>query len=363
MPATADQPAPSVKRRRAAVVWGGIPLAVAAALFVAGGIPGTDIRFTVPFAAQGPGPTFNTLEEVDGTPVIEIEGADVDPTAGSLDMTTVSVRTNMTVGQALSRWLISDDTLVPINQIMPANMSDEEMRKHNEATFVASEAAATVAAMRYLGEPTRVLIHDVLEDGAAADALKPEDIITAVDGTDVSAPQEVQDLVRSKNPGDELTISYERDGEPGEATITLGTNPQDESVPLLGVTMSSEPTGDVAVNYNFNDVGGPSAGMIFSLAVIDKLSPGELNGGKHVAGTGTISEDGSVGPIGGITHKIEGARDGGAELFLAPENNCKEASKVDAGDMVVASVATLDDAVAAMSAFSEGSPVKTCAAD
>ena len=99
------------------------------------------------------------------------------------------------------------------------------------------------------------------------------------------------------------------------------------------------------------------------LAVIDKLSPGELNGGRNVAGTGTIREDGTVGPIGGITHKIEGARDGGAELFLAPEKNCAEARKVDSGDMVVAKVSTLDDAIAAMDAFSTGGDVQTCGAE
>lgn len=350
-------------RRLGAVLWGGIPLAVAAGLLMAGGIPGTPIRFTVPFAAQGPGPTFNTLEEVDGTPVIDITGAEVDQTAGTLDMTTVSVRTNMTMGQAIGRWIFSGDTLVPINQIMPPDMSDEEMRKHNEATFVASEAAATVAAMRHLGEPTRVVVHDVLEDSAAAGAFESGDVLTAVDGKDVSAPQEVQDLVRAKKPGETVTISYTRGEETSEATVTLGTNPEDESVPLLGVTMTSEPAGEITVDYNFNDIGGPSAGMIFSLAVIDKLSPGELNHGKHVAGTGTIAEDGRVGPIGGITHKIEGARDSGAELFLAPEKNCKEASKVDAGDMVVASVATLDDAIAAMDSYASGQEIKTCSAD
>ena len=88
-----------------------------------------------------------------------------------------------------------------------------------------------------------------------------------------------------------------------------------------------------------------------------------LNGGKFVAGTGTINEDGQVGPIGGITHKIEGARDGGAELFLAPEKNCAEASKVDSGDMVVAKVGTLEDAIAAMEAFSTGGDVQTCEAE
>lgn len=349
--------------RSSAVMWGGIPLLIMAVLLVLGGIPGTPIKLTVPFAAESAGPTFNTLADVDGTPVIQIEGGEIDETSGSLDMTTVSVRTNMTMGQALGRWLFSHDTLVPIGQILPQNMTDEELKQHNEASFVASEAAATVAAMKHLGEPTKVIVHDVLDGTAAAGELEAGDTITAVDGKEVAEPQQVQDTVRTKKPGDEVTIAYTR-GEEGsrEATVALGKNPEDEDLPLLGITMTSEPAGDINVTYNLNDVGGPSAGMIFSLAVIDKLSPGELNGGRNVAGTGTISEDGTVGPIGGITHKIEGARDGGAELFLAPEKNCAEARKADSGDMVVAKVGTLDDAISAMHAFSSGQPVETCQA-
>ena len=355
------------KRRSAAVMWGSVPVALLAAGLLIGGIPGTDVRLTVPFAAQGPGPTFNTLNDVNGKQVIEIDGAQADETAGNLDMTTVSVRTNMTLGQAMGRWLIAKDTLVPINQVVPPNMSDEEMRKHNEASFVASEAAATVAAMRFLGQPTRVIVHDVVDDSAAAGALESGDTITKIGVTDVTEPQQVQELVRMHKPGEDITVTYLRgegaEPEEGEATVTLGASPEDDTIPLLGVTMTSEPAGDISVNYNLNDVGGPSAGMIFTLAVIDKLSPGELNGGRHVAGTGTISEDGTVGPIGGITHKIEGAREGGAELFLAPEKNCKEALRADAGDMVVASVATLDDAIDAMEQFSTGGDVHTCSAN
>lgn len=352
------------RTRRRALIWGGVPLALMALMLMVGGIPGTPVKLTVPFAAEGPGPTFNTLSEVEGTPVVEIEGGELDETSGSLDMTTVSVRTNMTMGQALGRWLVSGDTLVPIDQIMPRDMTDEQMREHNEASFVASESAATVAAMKHLGEPTKIIVHDVVEGTAAAGEIEAGDTITAVDGEEVTEPQQVQDKIRAKKPGDEVTVTYTRGEEAAkEATVELGENPEDKELPLLGITMTSEPAGDIHVTYNLKDVGGPSAGMIFSLAVIDKLSPGELNGGRNVAGTGTIAEDGSVGPIGGITHKLEAARDGGAELFLAPEKNCAEARKVDSGDMVVAKVATLDDAISAMHSFSTGEPVQTCEAD
>lgn len=323
-------------------------------------IPGTDISLAVPYAAQGPGPMFDTLGEVAGEPVVRIDGAETDDTSGTLNMTTVSVRTNMTLPQVIGRWLGSEDTIVPVEQVLPPDVSPDQMREVNKQAFVASEAAATVAAMNYLGRPTAVVVHDVVDGAAAAGLLEPEDVLLAVGGTEVTEPGEVQDLVRAKRPGDTIAIDYLRGEEPGTAEITLGADPHDETRALMGILMSSKPADGVSVTYNLQEIGGPSAGMIFALAVIDKLSPGELTGGRTVAGTGTISEDGTVGPIGGISHKIAGARDSGVELFLAPGGNCDEAARVDAGEMTVAAVDSLDEAIEAMDAFAAGRDVAAC---
>lgn len=348
------------QRRWSTIVWGALPVGMLTLALSLDHIPFTDVSLAVPYAAEGPGPTFNTLAEVDGTPVVDIEGAKTDETSGNLNMTTVSVRTNMTLAQALGRWIGTQDTLVPIQQVVPQDVSEEEFQQLNEAAFVASEASATVAAMNFLGKPTTVVVHDVVPDTAAQGVLEPGDVITAVGGREVTEPGEVQDAVLALAPGDSLTVTVDRGGQKRELDVTLGESAHDDGAAQLGILMTSKPAGDVSVSYNLKDIGGPSAGMIFSLAVIDKLSPGELNGGKFVAGTGTIDEDGAVGPIGGITHKIRGAHGAGAELFLAPADNCAEARRVDAGDMVVASVATLDDAVQAMSDYSAGREVRTC---
>lgn len=323
-------------------------------------IPGTDISLTVPYAAEGPGPTFDTLGRVDGVPVVEISGEPVDETAGELEMTTVSVRSNMTLAQALGRWLTTGDTLVPIEQVFPPDMSEKEIEESNQRAFTSSEAAATVAAMNHLGRPVQIVVADTIEDSAAVDHIESEDVIVAVDGQPVDQPGQVQDLVRAKSPGDEITLTVRRGGDEIDEAVTLGENPQDPGAPMLGILMTSEPTDGIEVEYNLQDVGGPSAGMIFSLAVIDMLSPGELNGGRLVAGTGTISEDGTVGPIGGIVHKVRAAQEGGAELFLAPADNCTEAVSRDHGDMVIAKVTTLDDAITAMSDFDAGRDVEVC---
>ncbi|MGI0541359.1 PDZ domain-containing protein [Corynebacterium aquatimens] len=353
---------------RTVFAWGVIPVTLGVGLTVLDHVPGTDISLTVPYASEGPGPTFNTLGEVEGTPVIQIEGTDEDPTSGSLDMTTVSVRTGMTFGQFMYIWLTTGDSIVPIEQIMPPNVSEEEMKEMNKQAFLASESAATVAAMRYLGKPTRVVVFEVVDKSAADGVVKPGDTITSVGGEKVSEPTEVQKLIQKRAPGDTVTIGIERSKEDDkegalerrEVEVTLGKNEKDASKAFLGISMTSEPVGDIRVNYNLNDIGGPSAGMMFSLAVIDKLSPGELNGGKNVAGTGTIAENGDVGPIGGIEHKIVGAKNAGAELFLAPSDNCAAAAKAKSGDMVIAKVSTIADAVKAMEDYAAGRDVITC---
>lgn len=347
-------------RRLDTALWGAVPVVVLASLTVMDHVPFTDISLAVPYAAEGPGPMFDTLGEVDGEQVVAIDGAETDETAGELNMTTVSVRTNMSLAQAAARWVGTDDDLVPIEQIFPPNVSEEDVQKSNEAAFLMSESAATVAAMHYLGAEVKVVVAEVLDGSPAQESLRAEDVITHVDGREVDQPGQVQDLVQAKKPGDEVSLTVDRGGEVEHVTVTLGQSEEDPDVPQVGILMTSAPVDDIKVNYNLQDVGGPSAGMMFSLAVIDKLSPGELNGGRVVAGTGTISENGEVGPIGGIAHKVEAAEQNGAELFLAPSTNCAEAMSRDRGDLVVASVDTLDDAVTAMEDFAAGRDVKTC---
>lgn len=349
-------------RRFRTLAWGAVPVLALTTLVSMDRIPGTNISLTVPYAAEGPGPMFDTLGDVEGTPVVEIDGAPVDETAGELRMTTVSVRSNMTLAQALGRWLTTDDTLVPIEQVFPPNLSPEEIEQANKQAFTSSEAAATVAAMNHLGRPVEIIVVDVVPDTAAVGRLEAEDVIVAVDGQDVDKPGQVQEIVRAKEPGDPVTLTLRRGEEQVSEEIELGTNPRDERQPMLGVLMGSQPTDGLDVNFNLKDIGGPSAGMIFSLAVIDKLTPGELNAGKSVAGTGTIAEDGTVGPIGGIGHKARAAAGDGVELFLAPASNCAEAVNGMGGDsdMVIAKVGTLDEAIDAMADFGAGRDVLTC---
>lgn len=356
-PADVSEPVPP---RAGTAFWGAVPVVLLTSLAVMDHIPFTDISLAVPYAAQGPGPMFDTLGEVDDEPVVAIDGAETAETAGELNMTTVSVRTNMSLVQAAGRWLVTDDTIVPIEQIFPPNVPEEDVQKSNEAAFLMSESAATVAAMHHLGMEVEIVVAETLEGSPAEKMITADDVITHVNGEKVDQPGQVQEKVRALRPGEEVTFTLRRADAVEDVTVTLGKSQKDPDLAQVGILMKSRPVQNIEVNYNLRDVGGPSAGMMFSLAVIDKLSPGELNGGRRVAGTGTISEAGEVGPIGGIEHKLAAAAAGDVELFLAPAENCAETAGVEHDGMVIASVATLDDAITAMEEFAAGREVEAC---
>lgn len=374
--AQSGTPVTGGRRRVRTIAVGALPVVVMVALLGMTTVPGTDINLTVPFAAEGEGPTYNTLGDVDGTPVVDITGVDadeLDETSGNLNMTTVAVRTKMTLPQMMGRWLASDDTVVPLETVIPANSNAEEVARQNAAAFASSESNATVAAMNHLGRPLETMVYDVSEGAPADGTVKINDVITSVDGTDVTVPGDVSDAIGDKSPGDEVILGIDRGGKTETETVTLGEMPDelagDEDAEaatggngkaFLGVTMVAQPADGIRVEYNLKDIGGPSAGLMFSLAVVDKLSPGELSGGEFVAGTGTIASDGTVGPIGGITHKISAAKNAGASVFLVPAGNCSEASSADSGDMTLLEVDTLDGAVDALTAHNKGEDVETC---
>lgn len=374
--AQSGTPVTGGRRRVRTIAVGALPVVVMVALLGMTTVPGTDINLTVPFAAEGEGPTYNTLGDVDGTPVVDITGVgadELDETSGNLNMTTVAVRTKMTLPQMMGRWLASDDTVVPLETVIPANSNAEEVARQNAAAFASSESNATVAAMNHLGRPLETMVYDVSEGAPADGTVKINDVITSVDGTDVTVPGDVSEAIGDKSPGDEVTLGIDRGGKTETETVTLGEMPDelagDEDAEaatggngkaFLGVTMVAQPADGIRVEYNLKDIGGPSAGLMFSLAVVDKLSPGELSGGEFVAGTGTIASDGTVGPIGGITHKISAAKNAGASVFLVPAGNCSEAASADSGDMTLLEVDTLDGAVDALTAHDKGEDVQTC---
>lgn len=325
---------------------------------VALGVLGSTV--TVPYAALGPGPTFNTLGEVDGKPVVDIKGTEVDPTSGNLNMTTVSVQDGLTIFDALAFWASGRKGLVPRSEVYPPDKSREEIDETNQADFTRSEENAELAALRFLGYPTTVKIDSVGADGPAKDVLQPGDELISINGVAVDSVAAVQEAVSSATPGTAVEIRYRRAGGESTASITLAARPDNAEKGYLGITPVEEPDVPFTIDFNLADIGGPSAGLMFSLAVVDKLSPGELNGGKFVAGTGTIDAAGEVGPIGGIPYKMVAAREAGATTFMVPEKNCDEARQHTPDGLRLVKVTTLDDAVHSLNALTSGGDAPTC---
>ncbi|MGH3917072.1 MAG: YlbL family protein [Pseudonocardiaceae bacterium] len=316
---------------------------------------------TVPYVALRPGPTFDTLGVVDGTTVVDIQGTQTYPTAGHLNMTTVSVLTHITLYGAMGLWASGSSALVPREEIFPPNLSEQQIEQQNQQLFQDSESQAEAAALRYLGYPTRVVVDRILPDGAAREKLTAADALLTLDGQEVSTAQQVVDSLEGTRPGQIVQVGFQRGDTPvREVAVELGSGPQPDRG-YLGLGLADQPDVDFDITISLADVGGPSAGLMFALSIVDKLTPGPLAGDTFVAGTGEIQPTGEVGPIGGIPFKMIRARQAGATVFLVPAGNCDEAvARVPEG-LALVRVESLAGAVNALDALRAGEQPPTCA--
>jgi PDZ domain-containing protein len=315
---------------------------------------------TVPYVALRPGPTFNTLGVVAGKTVVDIKGAQTYPTSGHLNMTTVSVIDNVTLYAALALWISGSTELVPRDEIFPPALSAQQVETQNKTMFQDSETNAKAAALHYLGYPTKVVVGQVIANGAAKGKLVAGDRLLAVDGHVLRSAQQVIDLLAGSHPGQLVDVRFQRDDSPPQdATVLLGAGAQ-PGRGYLGIGVGEAPDVSFAINITLADVGGPSAGLMFALAIVDKLTPGALTGDTFVAGTGEIAPDGQVGAIGGIPLKMIRARQAGASVFLVPADNCAEAVQRDPAGLRLARVGTLTDAVHALDAVRAGRQPAGC---
>ncbi|MEE1757340.1 YlbL family protein [Streptomyces sp. SP18CS02] len=325
----------------------------------------------VPYSEMSPGPTVNTLGEVSGEPVLQISGHQTYPTTGHLNMTTVRVTGadyRMNLAEAVYGWLAHDSVVVPHETLYPDGQTEEQSTQENAEEFSQSQESAKVAALDQLGIPvtSRVIVSSVQKDSPAEALLHAGDVIKAVDGTAVKAPQDVAKLVTKHQPGQDVVFTVvpakdaataEKAGKEATATerITITTKRSGEGGrAIVGIQAGTDHTFPFTVDIKLADVGGPSAGLMFSLGLVDKLTPGDLTGGRFVAGTGTIDDTGKVGPIGGIAMKLVGARNAGARYFLTPADNCASAAADTPDGLTLIKVKTIDDAVKALEKVREG---------
>lgn len=321
-----------------------------------------------PYVIQRPGPVYDTLgtatdKDGDEVPLIKVEGAETFETAGTLDLTTVQVvgnreRTPSWFELALA-WMDSSRAVVPLDSVFPEGVTTEQRDERNATLMVDSQHEATAAALNELGYDTgaEVVVVEAVADSPADGALKADDVITAIDGTAVESATELRAAIQEA-AGDPVTLTVRRDGEDQAVEVTPEEHTEGGVTTwLIGVTLRTDYDFEIDVTIQLDNVGGPSAGMMFALGIIDTLTEGELNGGENVAGTGTIDAAGTVGPIGGIRQKLYGARDAGAEYFLAPEANCDEVVGHVPDGLQVIRTATLDESLAALEVIADDGDV------
>jgi Lon-like protease len=315
----------------------------------------------MPYVVLKPGPTVDTLGSQDGKEVIKITGVPVSTSTGQLRLTTVGVQPGVELVWAVEGWFRDDEAVVPRELIYPPNQTQDQVEQRNAEDFKHSQTSAETAALAELGYPIEVTVKQLTAGGSAEGVLKVGDVITAVDGRAVPNTSTLTELIQAKPAGTTFTIAYRRGGTPATARITSKVAKGGDR-PLLGVQVQPEQHPKFTLEFELDKIGGPSAGLMFSLGIIDKLRPEDLTGGRIIAGTGTIDDAGTVGPIGGIAQKLRGAKAAGATVFLVPADNCAEAVRNAVDGLTMAKVGTLKEALAALDTVRHGGTPTPCPA-
>ncbi|MEV4626013.1 PDZ domain-containing protein [Micromonospora sp. NPDC049523] len=312
----------------------------------------------IPYVVLGPGPTVNTLGTEDGKEVIQVTGRETSTSAGQLRLTTVGVQPDVRLLSAISGWLSDSEAVVPRELIYPPGQTQQQVDERNAEDFTASQTSAETAALRELGFPVQVTVKAVTAGGPSVDRLKVDDVITSVNGQPVPTATRLTELVRAQPAGTALTVGFVRGGTPGTTTVT--TAAASGQPPRIGVEIEQRQPHPFQLKIDLGDIGGPSAGLMFTLGIIDKLTPDDLTGGKIIAGTGTIDDEGNVGPIGGIPQKLVGAKQAGAVSFLVPADNCEEAVRNPQPGLPLYRIGTLKDALNALNLLRTGGQPPRC---
>ena len=332
-------------------------VAVIAALAIAVLIP-------VPYVILGPGPSLNTLgKDSSGQPLITITGHPTYPTIGHLNLVTVGYQggpgVTINIFSALAAWLNPQKAVVPESELFAPGQTQRQAQQQDTQQMTGSQQDAVAAALTELHIPyqTQVVVVRAQPGYPAYGVLKSGDVITAVDGTPVTSESDLTSLIGAHPAGSTLTLTIVRGGR--TQTVQVGTK-EAAGRSVMGVQVTEQYKFPFTVKFSVGDIGGPSAGMMFALGIIDKLTPMNLTGGKFIAGTGEIEASGKVDAIGGIQQKMVGARNAGATIFLAPAANCSDVKAAIPAGLQVVKVSTLNQAVTYLDDINAGQPVPSC---
>jgi PDZ domain-containing protein len=316
--------------------FGGYVILVAVA-FAAGWVP-------LPYFSFGPGPAREVV------PLIHVQGVRTYGSSGHLVMTTIQF-TQVTALGALAAWIDPEQAVVDEERVYPPGLSpsEEQERATSEMDQSKIDAAAVVLAevTGYPREHGPGALVEFVGEGCPADGrLFPGDLIVRIDGQLVGSRREASRLIDAVPAGDSIRFRVEADGESQDVGVTRGRCPGVEE-PVVGILLVEPFPFEITIESG--DVGGPSAGLMWAVGLYDLLTPGDLTRGRTIAGTGSIDLEGTVGPIGGILDKVVAAREADADVMLIPRDNFDEVRGVDAGDLTLISVSSLDEAIEALS--------------
>lgn len=316
-----------------------------------------------PYAIERPGPVVDTLGEVlindEKIAVITIEDVETYPTSGELNLLTVSILGNP---EQPKSWLSlvpalfdPSQRVAPVSEFYPRGTTVEQRETENTVLMDSSQAQAAAAAFRALGLDVGVelSVAGVSEQGPADGILETGDRLVSVDGRDIDDYGSLRSSIIGAGAGAELRFGIERDGEAREVVLTPRV-PEGGTEPLIGALISTEYELPAEIDISLSEIGGPSAGLVFALAILDRLTPGAMLDGLTVSGTGTVSDAGDVGAIGGLTQKMWAAQRAGSDLFLMPLENCVDLPDRLPQGLRIAPIETLDEAVGAIEAVAAG---------
>jgi PDZ domain-containing protein len=339
-------PPPATRRRRRRgrlVVW------IVVAVVVLIGVTGMLVRLPYVLISPGRATAVDGAVTIDGAPTFEHDG--------EVLYLTVQVSTSRpNLFRMLSAWLDDDTEIVDEQDVLGGRTRAEDARL-NRLEMANSQMVAKTVALERLGYTvtatgTGVAVVAITPGSPADGTLRTGDVITAVDGQAITLSDELGPAIRSHAPGEPVTLTVERGDD--ERAVEVGTRAAPDGpcegkaqLGIVGRTRDEKFDYPVDVTIDTGRVGGPSAGLAFTLTIIDELTPGDLTGGRPVAVTGTIEPDGRVGPIGGVAQKAVAAKDAGARLFIVPGDELRDARE-HAGGMKVVGVATLDEALRAL---------------
>lgn len=291
--------------------------------------------------------------------LVEASGVETYPPESDIAFTTVSLKRS-TIATYLQA-MLDDDIKIVEEDVVLGDRSPNENRQFNLQLMDTSKQDAIRVALLALGYDVPITISGIVvvrvqEDSGAEGLLSVGDTVVSIDGEPLGLAGDVTRIMTPKRPGDVVTLGVEPPdrSEVRTVDVTLGANPEDPDRGFIGIELQPRDPDyqfPFAIDIDSGSVGGPSAGLAFSLAIIDVLTPGELTGGLQVAVTGTIDGAGNVGQVGGVEQKTAVVLDDGYDVFLVPSAEVDEVRARAGDNLQVVAVDTLEDALDALASL------------